>query len=195
MMLADEIRLNDAIADKRRQLLDETSAAYARGTALMRDAATGPWQPLSDGAKIAIKAEMATRFPREAKSPHQAVIDANPRYAAVLERTLADSQSTYSRSPQLREGRGKAVALDRPGVLFGGSRPAAAGGSVDFDCKTGRPCSLGYPQGLAEHQKPVPLTLVGASWDPATADQLLDAVRWKIGAPVKILGPGEGEPE
>jgi len=195
MMLADEIRLNDAIADKRRQLLDETSAACARGTAAMQDASKGPWQPLSPQAKALIKAAMEAQFSRDGKSPLQAELDANQGYREVLQKTLDHSQSMYTRSPQVREGRGKAVALDRPGVVFGGSRPAVAGASAMFDCKTGRACSMSYPQGISEWMKPIPITFTGKDWDPARADEVLDRVRWRVGAPVKILGPGEGEPE
>lgn len=189
-MLMEEIKLNDALVDKRRALVDRNSEAIARGVLLMRDLAQGSWQRLSDAAIANIKAEMAERYPGAgATSALQRELDRNPAFARVVGATLEQSQSLFDRSPRLGAGRERLVHLDRPGVVHGGSRPANPGGSVTFDCRTGRVASMSYPQGLSEWEKPVPLTLA-KDWDPS----ILDRVRWRSGHPVRILAVGEDEP-
>jgi hypothetical protein len=191
-------RLEFALAEKHQQLLDSHMRSASAGSAIMRNRSEGSWQPLSPQAKTLIKREMMLRFPPEgALTPLQAEINRNPGYAEVLKASLAQSTSQYTRTGPNIKGEGKKVlTLDPPGVVFVPEQRRPRGQQmVEFDCKTGRPCSMSYPQGISEWMKPIPLALTAKDWDPATADVMLDLVRWKVGAPVKLLQPGEAEPE
>jgi hypothetical protein len=193
IMAAEEQRLLDAIADRRRALVEEMSDAYARGTLQMRqEAQGGPWAPLSAEAKARIIEEMARRYPPPGSpSKLDAVLAHNPRFRDVLARTLALSKSQYARiGPHLKEGK-KTVSLDSPAVSVVDHRGRGAGPSTDFDCQSGRVCSMSFPDGMAVKDRPICLTLVAATFDPA----MLDQVRWRVGKPVKILADGEAEPE